>query len=257
MNHPAIKWAQDLESWGIPNEILEQAPQSPWIHPPALFALPDVIADSTSHRIAREAMPNDGSVLDIGCGGGVAAFAVVPPAKSVFGVDHQQEMLNMFARSAESKGLTHQEIFGDWPAVEKQTPQADVVTCHHVVYNVSDIVPFLTALDAHAKNRVVIEMPQEHPLSNMRAAWKEFWNLDRPTAPTPADLVAVLDEMGIKANLELSEGGAPRSMNPYDAIKFMRIRLCLDSSRDSDIEAFIASQPVVETRKLATIWWDV
>ena len=257
MTTKAEQWAADLSSWGIPENILKQAPESPWIHPPALFAVPTEISESTSHRIAREALPENGSVLDVGCGGGIAAFAIAPPAKSVFGVDHQQEMLDMFANQAEAKGLKHQEIFGDWPAVENNSPVADVVTCHHVVYNVSNIVPFLRALNNHATKRVVIEMPQEHPLSGMRSAWKKFWNLDRPNAPTPSDLVAVLKEMGIVANLELSQGGAPRSVDPRDAVRFMRIRLCLPAERDSEIESFLIKNPQNENRKLATIWWDV
>lgn len=250
------KWANDLASWGIPEQILQQAPESPWIHPPAIFAVPAEIAESTSHRVAREAMPSNGTVLDVGCGGGMAAFAIAPPAQTVIGVDHQSEMLTMFANTAEEKGLTHQEFLGDWPDIANQTPIADVVTCHHVVYNVSDIVPFVSQLSNHARRRVVLEMPQEHPLATMREAWKEFWDLDRPTGPTPIDLVHVLQEMGIDAQLELSEGGSPRSVDPNDAVKFMRIRLCLSADRDGDIKDFLDRHPQDKKRKLATIWWD-
>lgn len=256
MSTSAEAWANNLASWGIPNEILDQAPQSPWIHPPALFTLPSEILETVSHRVARDAMPEGGTVLDIGCGGGIAAFAIAPPASQVLGVDHQQEMLDMFATSANDKGLLHQEFLGDWPQVADQTPIADVVTCHHVVYNVADIVPFLSAMSSHARHRVVIEMPQEHPLATMRSAWKEFWNLDRPTAPTPKELVNVLSDMGISANLELSEGTSPRTMEPDDAVRFMRIRLCLPEERDADIRKFLEQNPQDTNRKLATIWWD-
>jgi len=34
---------------------------------------------------------------EVGCGGGIAAFATVPPVRHVIGVDHQPEMLDMFS----------------------------------------------------------------------------------------------------------------------------------------------------------------
>ncbi len=256
MNNPAEKWAADLSQWAIPAHIMEQAPESPWIHPPAMFTLPEQIPNSPSHDRAREAIAVGGSVLDIGCGGGIAAFAVSPPAKRVVGVDHQTEMLEMFAQTAASKDLAHVEVFGDWPAVADQTPIVDVVTCHHVVYNVADIEAFLLALDSHATKRVVIELPQEHPLSTMRKAWMHFWKLERPTKPSPDDLIAVLTNLGIKANLELWTGPKLRAIDLVDEIKFLRIRLCLDSSRDFEIREFIENQEIKPFRALATIWWD-
>ena len=257
LSNAAQKWAVDLSQWAIPEYIIAQAPESPWIHPPAMFTLPAEIPDSPSHQRAREAMPAGGSVLDIGCGGGIAAFAVAPPAGTVIGVDHQDEMLKMFSESAIAKGFAHQEVLGDWPDVSPQTPKADVVTCHHVAYNVADIEPFLRALNSHATTRVVIELPQQHPLSSMRNAWKTFWDLDRPVNPTPQDLIEVLAEMGITANLELWQGPKLRPLNIEDDVRFLRIRLCLDSSRDVEIRQFLETQEPVQPRALATIWWDV
>lgn len=257
MHNAAQKWASDLSDWAIPTRIIDQAPESPWIHPPAMFKLPIEIPDSPSHVRAREAMPAGGSLLDIGCGGGIAAFAVAPPAGNLIGVDHQSEMLEMFAHSAAERGLDHREILGDWPDVSPQTPKADVVTCHHVVYNVSEIEPFLAALDSHATQRVVIELPQQHPLSTLRSAWKHFWNLERPINPTPQDLIEVLKQMGIEANLELWQGPKLRPLDIEDDIRFLRIRLCLDSARDPEIKEFLATQEPMEYRALATIWWDV
>jgi SAM-dependent methyltransferase len=92
----AERWRHALEAWAIPESILAQAEESPWIHPPVLFDVPEVIAPSPSHDRAREALSQEASVLDVGCGGGVAALALVPEVKTVIGVDHQPEMLAMF-----------------------------------------------------------------------------------------------------------------------------------------------------------------
>jgi SAM-dependent methyltransferase len=252
----AEKWAKALASWAIPQEIIDQAEQSPWIHPPALFTVPKVIPDSPSHQRARELISESGSVLDVGCGGGIAAFACTPPAKTVIGVDHQQEMLNLFAAEANERNLNHQEFLGDWPDVANQVPVADVVTCHHVVYNVSEISEFLLELDNHASKRVVLEMPQSHPLSGMTKAWKHFWNLDRPTTPSPQELIEVLAELGIKAHLETWEVEFPAKVDFDQAAEFMRIRLCLSTDRLPEVKNFMKENPEPQFRKLATIWWD-
>lgn len=252
----AERWRTALAAWAIPAEILEAAEESPWIHPPALFDVPEVIEPSPSHDRAREVLPEGGSVLDVGCGGGVAAFALTPPAAHVVGVDHQPEMLKMFARNAAARGVRCDVIEGFWPAVADRAPIADVVTAHHVVYNVGDIVPFLGALGDHARRRVVIEMPDHHPLSSMSAAWRHFWDLARPQAPTPADLLDVLAEMGVEARREQWRGRMRAERDLDQAAHFTRIRLCLPASREAEVRAFLSREPVPSTRELSTLWWD-
>jgi SAM-dependent methyltransferase len=201
-------------------------------------------------------VPAGGSVLDIGCGGGIAAFALTPPAVHVIGVDGQAEMLTMFAANAVKRGVSCQTIEGLWPAVADEAPDADVVTAHHVVYNVSDIVPFLRALDDHARFRVVLEMPDHHPLSTMSEAWRYFWQIERPLGPTPSDLVEVLEELGVHANRERWNGVMRAEQGLEQAAHFMRIRLCLPASREGEVRDFLAARPQVTLRGLSTIWWD-
>ncbi len=257
MTSAADRWRLSLTRWAIPEEILANAPESPWIHPPELFGVPEVIEDSPSHERAREAVPGNGTVLDVGCGGGVAAFALTPPAARVIGVDQQPRMLEMFRAGAAARAVTCQTIEGSWPEVAADTPHADVVTGHHVVYNVGDIVPFLRALDDHARRRVVLELPDRHPLSSMDEAWRHFWGLARPDVPTPADLIDVLAEMGVAARREQWRGGVRPSPDPAAAARFLRIRLCLPESREGEVADFIASSPPQRARDLSTIWWDV
>ncbi len=256
MTSAAEKWRSDLALWAIPKDILDQAPEKPWIHPPALFQIPDAIKDSLSHQRAREAMPTGGSVLDIGCGGGIGAFGITPPAAHVIGVDEQEEMLELFSENANRYGVSVETVLGQWPAVSDQTPLADVVTVHHVAFNVGEIVPFLKALDSHARKRVVLEVPVIHPMSNMNEGWKHFWNVIRPTVPVASDLVEVLDEIGIDATIEYFEGEILLDKRVDGAEGFIRRRLCLPENRQGDVDAFLASHPLPERRKLAVIWWD-
>ena len=256
----AQAWSADLASWAIPETILAQAPEKPWIHPVAMFTVGDDIADSPSHAAARVALPIGGTVLDVGSGGGRAAFALVPPAGMVIAVDHQQGMLDAFAAAADERGVKHAEFMGDWPAVAAEVPTADVVVCHHVAFNVADIVPFLRALDDHATRRVVIEIPVRHPMSNMNQLWKHFWNLDRPTKPTAQDLHGLAMVLGFDAHIEIWEDetwGKRVELPDEERVRFARIRLCLTEDRDPDIAEALTTMSGEEPRMVATIWWDI
>ena len=256
MNTAAIKWREDLESWAIPKEILDGAETKPWIHPPAVFQIPKEIPDSPSLQRIREAISEGGSILDVGCGGGIASFGCTPPATHVIGVDQQQEMLDLYSENAKKFNITSETYLGDWPEVANQAPTADVVTAFHVVYNVADIEAFIQALNSHAIKRVVLEMPTAHPMTAMALGWKHFWNLIRPTQPSASDLMNVISEMGIKANIEYFSGPILLDKVVSEFEKPLRIRLCLPESRDEEVKAFFMQNPLPTTRDLAVIWWD-
>lgn len=256
----AARWRDDLASWAIPRYILDQATESPWAHPVAMFTVDAEIPDSLSHRIAREALEPGGSVLDVGCGGGRASLALVPPAGTVSGVDHQREMLDEFATAAQARGVVHHEYLGDWPAIADEVPMADVVVCHHVAYNVAGIIPFLQALNAHAVSRVVLELPVVHPLSSMGPLWKRFWNLDRPTRPHAQDVANIAQALGFDAHCDVWEDatwGARVNLPEAERVRYARARLCLTADRDAEVAAALMEQQDSRPRDVATIWWDV
>lgn len=256
----ADQWAADLASWALPQEILDQAPEVPWKHSVAMFTVAAEIPDSPSHQRAREVLDPGGSVLDIGSGGGRASMAITPPAGTLTAVDHQQEMLDEFLKAAETRGAIAHTYLGEWPEVANLVPEADVVVCHHVAYNVADILPFLQALNDHARKRVVIEVPMTHPMSNMNALWKKFWNLDRPSQPTPFQLQDMCLALGFSAVLDIWEDdtwGARVELSEAERVRQARIRLCLTEDRDAELAAAVLSEKDAKPRSVATLWWDV
>jgi SAM-dependent methyltransferase len=260
MSSAAQHWTDDLASWAIPPEILAAAPESPWIHPVEMFTVAGDLPDTLSHQRAREALPVEGSVLDVGCGGGRAAMALVPPAALVIGVDEQQPMLERFAAAASERGVTCQTVLGHWPTEGSPTPPADVVVCHHVAYNVADLVPFVRTLSAHARRRVVLELPTSHPLTHLGPLWREFWGLERPSGPTADDCLAVVRETGIDATMEtwLDESVSTRAaLTPEQQAHYTRIRLCLPAEREPEVAQFLARAQAPLARRTATLWWDV
>ncbi|HEX2266853.1 MAG TPA: class I SAM-dependent methyltransferase, partial [Actinomycetota bacterium] len=88
----AQQWGESLEKWAIPGDILTAAPESPWGFPAGLFARRADHAHaakepSPSNRRALEALPERGSVLDVGCGGGAASLPLASRTSHLIGVD--------------------------------------------------------------------------------------------------------------------------------------------------------------------------
>lgn len=239
----AARWADQLGRWAIPDEILAQAPVSPWQHETAMFIVDDTLdRDSPAAEIARSVLPAvGGSVLDVGCGGGRAAMSLVPPAELVIGVDQSPEMLAEFTRAAAATGARSMTVEGRWPDVADATPVADVVACHHVAYNVADIGHFLLALTAHARLAVVLVLPPRHPLSAWNDAWRHFWGLERPTGPTADDLAEVLAGLGLDAERwEVPRPPLARATaDTASRVPSARRRLCLTEDRDDELRSYL------------------
>jgi hypothetical protein len=134
---------------------------------------------------------------------------------------------------------------------------ADVVVCHHVFYNVADLVPFTSALGDHARFRVVAELTTSHPLRRHGPLWQRFWGIDRPDGPTAELALAVLTDAGIDARLEVAPG-TPRdvAVDRAEVVAFTRRRLCLTADRDPEIDAALG-EDLFPADDRAVLWWDV
>jgi len=248
------RWRDELAGWAIPPEILAQAPEPPWGFPVEMFRAQPDAGDSPSRQRAEEALPDGGSVLDIGCGGGGAALALVPPAGLVIGVDSAPDMLAAFADAADTKGVAHQEVEGGWPAVSADVPVVDVVVCHHVFYNVADLPPFVAALSAHAGRRVVVEMTATHPLTSLAPLWRHFHGIDRPDGPTAALAEQVLRDAGVQPVVE-SWTRPARDVPREVYVRMNRKRLCLPVDAEAEVDRLMGDSNGL-SRDVVTMWWD-
>lgn len=253
----ARRWAEELAAWALPQEILDAAPHQPFVFSAEMFAAtaPHSAALSRSSQLAAEALAGGGSVLDVGCGGGAAAFAVAPPATTVVGTDRQADMLALFERTAQERGIPAHTILGSWPEVAHQVPEVDVVVCHNVLYNVADLVGFAQALHAHARSRVVLELTEAHPQVSRAPLWRHFWDLDRPSGPTAALAAEALREAGFPVQVERSTPTA-RDEARAAAVEasFWCRQLCLPVERAGEVAALVSQLPFPAHR--LTLWWD-
>lgn len=284
MGAAAETWGQQLQAWAIPDHILAQAPEPPWGFPTSVFArrvAMNRLADTPARRRAVEALGKGGTVLDVGAGAGAASLALIPPATTIVAVDAEPAMLQELVRQAGTVGgsagalpagvddpgspaagdlapVAVETVVGRWPDVAEQVATADVAVCHHVVYNVAVIEPFLSALAARARRRVVVVAPDRHPLAWMNPLWAQLWGLDRPSGPTVADLVAVLRDLGIDPQVEWFEEAVDplgEAEERQAQVALVRRRLCLPADRDADVAAALAEHPR-RPWPVAALWWD-
>jgi SAM-dependent methyltransferase len=250
----AKRWAELLDGWTIPDDILFQAPEDPWhIDPVCVEAPVGPPEDTPSRRLALEALPADGSVLDVGCGAGAASLALVPPAGLLIGVDSVPAMLTAFRAACTRRLVPFEAVLGEWPTVASEVPSADVVVCHHVVYNARDIVAFVVELTGRARRRVVVELGAVHPLRPLGPLWRHFWKLERPPGPTAGDFLAVLQELDIQPLVEQAPG-RPHLRSFEDAVTVARRRLCLPVEREPDVAGGLRVLPKTPTEVWTFAW---
>ncbi len=256
MSGAAQRWADQLAAWAIPEEIMAQAPESPWEFSPALFKgpPPEPGPETVSQRRAKEALPGGGSVLDVGCGGGAAGLALVPPAGRVTGFDQSAQLLAIFADRARELGVDYEVVQGDWPEGSGAVGPADVVVCHHVAYNVPNLADFAAALTDHARIRVVMELSARHPRYGVNPLWRHFWDVERPEGPVADDAVAVVEEAGIRPRVERSPRLA-RSTSREARVASVRRYLCLPADRDAEIDALLGDDSD-QPGEVVTLWWE-
>jgi SAM-dependent methyltransferase len=258
----ARRWTTSLAEWAIPEDILEAAPSSPWGFDPATFAAAadDALArtvPSPSTAAALAGLPPDGTVMDVGAGGGAGSLPLAARASRLVAVDASPDLLEEFAIRATRLRVAHDTVEGVWPQIAPVVPVVDVVVCHNVLYNVADLEPFAAALDAHARHRVVVELTQQHPLRWMAPYWEALHGLQRPDRPTADDAVAALREAGYAVTQQ--QWQRPFTpIRPDDPGAFERFarRLCVGPARHGELRDLLLAHPPPTERAVATLWWE-
>jgi SAM-dependent methyltransferase len=249
----AARWRADLLAWAIPEEIMAKAPADPWAHAPARFArrTDALLAEPSGPTYERcaQALPSGGSVLDVGAGTGAASLPL--PAAELIAVDESARMLAELGRRAAARGLPARLVEGRWPDVADEVPEADVVVCAHVVFNVP-------ALHAHARRRVVLELPELHPTSWLGPLWLRFHGLRRPSTPTYEDVVAIVAALGHPLRVTRHLSASPLHESYEELAASACRRLCLDPARAEEVAEAARELGVTPGRRrpFVTLWWD-
>lgn len=216
---------------------------------------------------AWETLHRPGSVLDVGSGAGGSSLPLAPRATSLTAVDPDTSMLEALAEAAGEAGLPVSLVPGRWPEAGDRVGSADVVVCHHVLYAVTELEPFVSELTAHARRRVVLEMTVRPPQSGLDPLWERFYGLRRPDGPTADDAVAALRSLGLDARAQTWTRPSGMTYESFvDLVEAARRKLSLpagqhrrvaDALRESGVVPDVPETLSLTPRELVTIWWEV
>lgn len=254
----ADRWRENIRRSEMPQAILDAAPEPEFTLEPERFRWkPEQDATQPvrpSRRRALEALPDGGTVLDVGVGGGASSLGLVPRPGLIIGVDPLEGMLSSFAESAAAAGVALRTVLGSWPDVACEVGAADVAVCHHAIYRIEAIEAFVTALTDHARRRVVIEVSERSPLTALNPLRARIHGLERPEWLVPESLQDVLAELGLAVEREDIVLPAQAQEVTPELVAFARRRLYVGPERDSEIEAFLRAREPQEHR-VAALWW--
>lgn len=266
---PLAHWRAELAGWAIPEEITSAVAESPWVLPRQVFLrrADRRRAEPSGPSVDRaaEVLDPPGEVLDVGAGAGAGGLALAGQASLLAAVDVDRELLDAFAERAAATGVPVATTLGRWPDVAADVPPVDVVVCHHVLYNVPDLAPFVAALTAHARRRVVVEMTARHPLAALTPLWLRFHGLPRPDGPSADDAVAALRAIGVEPQRQdWTRPGEISYPSFDDLVEVTRRRLCLPPERSGEVAEALRDLGVEPGepldlgsagRDIVTLWW--
>ena len=223
-------------------------------------------ADPLLERVERM-VDAETTVLDVGAGPGRHAIPLAKKARRVVAVEPSPAMREQLAANVDEAGVGNLEIVeGEWPAAAELVEPADVVVCAHVLYPVSEVEPFLRALDAKARRACFVQLrigQREGPYLEL---FERVWGEPRHLAPTAVDLFVVAHEMGFPANFEVVPFPAWRRFDSIDeAVENARQDVLNPEGKDDLIRAYV--EPRLEsadgklalpneTRQAGVVWWQ-
>ena len=188
----------------------------------------------------------DTTVLDVGGGAGRYALPLATRAKHVTVVEPSADSVEMLRSRAAEIGLTNLTVIQS-PWDEADAPSANVALCSLVLHHVPDAAPFVSKLQEHATDRVVVVEMMETP----GALEIPFYERVYGSAPTPLpglpDVLRLLWAMDIHPDVAmLTAETAVLDTDRDAAMEQLRRRLGVSEGTEADDRLRAAADELLE-----------
>jgi hypothetical protein len=264
------RWSAALDAWAIPRELLDAVEDSPYGWPQSMWRRRTEMArqesESPTTAIVRDLAGSGGAIADVGAGRGRASLPLAAEGHPLTAIEPDGAMAAGLVEDAAEAEIPVTVVNGRWPESAGDVGPVAVVMSANVVYDVSDIDPFLRAMHGKATVGVAIELTTTHPWSSLAHYYLALHGLHRPGGPTVDDLVEVVSEVvGLEPHVERWSRAGQMWFADWDEItEYYGRRLVLPRSRRSEIRPLLEPHVVErdghlfigdDARELATIWW--
>ena len=179
---------------------------------PMFRADPNRPFDANMAAMAAQIKPGD-VVIDAGGGAGRVGLALARACGEVVNVEPSVGMGEQFTESAKEAGIANARLVtADW--LDDHGVTGDVTVVCNVTYFVPDIVRFIDKLAAASKRRVIISVWSVPPPNHGGAIWPDLFGEEIALVPGHKELMAVLWEMGILADVHVLPGDRSAATPP-------------------------------------------
>ena len=181
---------------------------------------PHRTGDEMLEELRARVKPGE-TLIDVGAGGGRLALPLALTCSRVFAVEPSPSMCDVLRETADEHGIDNVSVTqANWEDAVVET--ADVVLSSHVVYVVQEIEPFVRKKEAHARRLVLTIAFQSPPQAAMGGLWQEVHREERLRLPSLPELLPVLEELGIRAEVTELEA---RPVQRFDSFEDARTSL--------------------------------
>jgi hypothetical protein len=199
----AEQYAQRVQAYGAQQARLGPAPEDRWASMAASFRLdPKRQLEANTLAVAALVEPGD-VVIDVGGGAGRISLPVALRCRELINVEPSAGMREQFEASAGEAGIGNARCIADgWPESARGLT-ADVVMLANVTYFVPDIVPFVQALRAAARRRVIIGVWSIPPPNHGASLFELLHGEPQARVPSYRELLPVLWDMGLLPDVQV------------------------------------------------------
>lgn len=204
------EWGRRVRANNEQADRVREAPAHPDFYAPvaASFKADPRRTDEPTLDVLRSLVVPGETWLDIGAGGGRYALPLALAGAKVLALDPSEGMLSVLREAASEfavQGVT--PIPGRWP--ESAPVPSDVAFISHVGYDVAEIGPFITAMEASARRLCVAVLLSEAPATQAAVLWPPVHGEERNLLPALPEFLALLLARGKLFTVWLGERPAP------------------------------------------------